>query len=338
MGSHETLTAAMILAATFALSWFATGRVLDWLRRRAILDQPNERSSHTVPTPRGGGWGVMVTLLPAWTAIAFATGNLSQVGPILLGTAALMAVSWIDDRKGLGAAPRFLIQIAAVAAGLAALPDGGMVFQGVFPFWLDRALTAVGWLWFVNLFNFMDGIDGIAGAEAATVGVGVLLVVSVAGLDPALSFYGLAACGAALGFLMWNWHPAELFMGDVGSVPLGYTLGWLLLTLAALGFWPAALLLPAYFLTDATVTLLRRAWQRKKIWQAHREHFYQKATQAGVAHDKVVRAMLAANAALVVLAMASAWIGWIVLAPGCAVIGLLLAYLAGHENGDEQAD
>ncbi len=322
------MSSLLALLGAFALSWLLTGRVLAYLRHRAILDHPNDRSSHSIPTPRGGGWGVMLTLLPAWTLIAVATGGIVQALPILAGAAALMAISWIDDRRGLGPAPRFLTQIAAVAAGLSALPGDGLVFQGLLPLWADRLLAAVGWLWFVNLFNFMDGIDGLAGSEAATVGAGMALVVAVGGLDPGLGLYGLAAAGAALGFLMWNWHPAKLFMGDVGSVPLGFTLGWLLLAVAAGGLWPAALLVPAYFLADATFTLLRRLAEGKKVWQAHREHFYQKATQRGRNHAQVVRLVLVLNAALVALAVVSVQTGWTVLPAGAAAVVLLLALLA----------
>jgi len=317
-----------LLGVCWLLSWALTGRVLAYLRRQAILDHPNDRSSHSIPTPRGGGWGVMLTLLPAWILIGAFTGDIGHALPVLIGVAALMAVSWIDDRRGLGPAPRFLIQIAAVAGGLAALPVDGLVFQGLLPFWADRLTAAIGWLWFVNLYNFMDGIDGLAGSETATIGSGLTLVAVLASLEPALGLYGVAAAGSALGFLMWNWHPAKLFMGDVGSVPLGFALGWLLLSLATAGFWPAALLIPAYFLADATVTLLRRLIGRKKVWQAHREHFYQKATQRGRTHAQVVRLVLALNAALVALATASLPLGWPVLLPGAAAVVLLLAALA----------
>ena len=318
----------LAFAGSVALSWLLTGRVLAYLRHKAILDHPNDRSSHSIPTPRGGGWGVMLTLLPAWTLIAVTVDDPLRTLPILAGAAALMAVSWMDDRRGLGPAPRFLAQIAAVTAGLSALPGDGLVFQGLLPFWADRLMAAVGWLWFVNLFNFMDGIDGLAGSEAASIGAGLALVASLGALDPALALYGLAAAGAALGFLLWNWHPAKLFMGDVGSVPLGFTLGWLLLVMAASGLWVAALLIPAYFLADATFTLLRRLAEGKKVWQAHREHFYQKATQRGRNHAQVVRLVLALNAALLLLAVASLALGWTVLPAGAAAVVLLLALLA----------
>lgn len=324
----ELLAGLGLLAATAVASKALTGRVLVWLRQRAILDRPNERSSHTMPTPRGGGWGLMLTLLPAWALVAAVTGDLLPLLPVLLGAAALMAVSWADDRRGLGAAPRFLAQIAAVAAGLSALPADASVLQGLVPVWLDRLAAGFAWLWFVNLFNFMDGIDGLAGSEAASVGLGAALVAAAGGLGLSFGGYGLAAAGAALGFLAWNWHPAKLFMGDVGSVPLGYALGWLLLALAASGWWEAALLLPAYFLADATITLLRRAAEGKRVWEAHREHFYQRATQRGRSHAQVVRAVIAANAALAALSLLSVPLGWPVVPAGAAVVLLLLAHLA----------
>ncbi|MBI1318971.1 MAG: glycosyl transferase [Candidatus Hydrogenedens sp.] len=318
--------AGAVFAATAVLAWVLTGIVLRHLRRRAILDLPNERSSHTRPTPRGGGWGVMLTLLPAWAAIAWTAG--AGLLPLLAGAALLMAVSWIDDLRGLGAPLRFLAQTAAVAAGIAVLPSGELVFQGWLPPALDRAAAGFCWLWFVNLFNFMDGIDGIAGSEAAAIGLGLAAVAALAGLPPVLVWLGAAAAGAAVGFLVWNWHPAKLFMGDVGSVPLGYLLGWLLLALAGSGAWPAALLLPLYFLADATVTLLRRLARGERVWQAHREHFYQQAVQAGRSHAAVVRAVIVANAVLIALAVLSVRFGWVMVIPGAVVVIGLLFLLA----------
>ncbi len=343
------LSCLAVLATATVVAAGLTGWIGAWLRRKAILDHPNERSSHSVPTPRGGGWGIMLTLLPGWALVAllgpgagaadvgfgvgFGVG--SGAWMILAGVVVLMAVSWIDDRRTLPPAPRFLSQIAVVAVGVAALPADGLVFQGLLPLWADRLVAAIGWLWFVNLFNFMDGIDGLAGSEAATIGGAVALIGALAGLDPAFGLYGLVAAGGALGFLVWNWHPARLFMGDVGSVPLGYALGWLLLSLAASGHWAAALLIPAYFLADATLTLLRRLAEGKKIWQAHREHFYQKATQRGRNHAQVVRLVLALNAALVALAALSLWLpmGWSLLLPGAGAVALLLATLARPVRG-----
>jgi UDP-N-acetylmuramyl pentapeptide phosphotransferase/UDP-N-acetylglucosamine-1-phosphate transferase len=316
-----------LLAGTAGLSWMATGIVLHYLRRNAILDHPNERSSHKIPTPRGGGWGIMLTLLPAMALIGWIVGHFDHVLPAIAGSVGLMAISWMDDRRSRSARLRFGMQIAAVAIGLTALPTGAMVFQGWLPFWPDRIVAAVCWLWFINLFNFMDGIDGLAGSEAASIGAGLAVVAVVAGLGFVPLWLALAAAGAALGFLVWNWHPARVFMGDVGSVPLGFILGWLLLGAAASGQWVAAILVPLYFLADATLTLLRRLFAGKRIWEAHREHIYQRAVQAGHSHSDVVHKVIAANAALAALAAASVGIGWLALPPGIVVVLGLLVWL-----------
>ncbi|UEM21777.1 glycosyltransferase family 4 protein [Skermanella mucosa] len=316
-----------LLAGTAALSYMATGMVLGYLRRNAILDLPNERSSHTVPTPRGGGWGIMATLLPAFALIGWIVGSFDRIGPVLAGAAGLIAVSWMDDRRSRPALFRLAAQVAAVALGLTALPGHDLVFQGWLPLWADRLAAGFCWLWFVNLFNFMDGIDGLAGSEAASIGAGLALVSVTAGLGVVPLWLALATAGAALGFLGWNWHPARVFMGDVGSVPLGYLLGWLLLGAAGAGAWAAALLVPLYFLADATFTLLRRLAAGKRIWQPHREHIYQRAVQAGRSHSGVVLWVLAANAGLVALAAASVTVGWMALVPGALVVLALMAFL-----------
>ena len=315
--------------ATFLASLLATRLVLAQLSRRAILDHPNPRSSHAVPTPRGGGLALIVVLLPAWLLVALLAPGGSPAALWPLGAALMLAaVSWRDDLAGLPALPRIVVHIAAVAMGLLAFAGAGPICGGLLPLPLDRAAAGLVWLWFLNLFNFMDGIDGIAGAETAALGIGVALVAWLAALDPASALYGVTAAAAALGFLWWNWHPARIFLGDVGSVPLGYLLAWLLLELAVRGAWAAALILPLYYLADASFTLLARVVRGERIWRAHREHFYQRAVRGGMSHAQVVHAILIADAALVALAL------WSVAAPAgpplalsVLAVALLLAFL-----------
>jgi UDP-N-acetylmuramyl pentapeptide phosphotransferase/UDP-N-acetylglucosamine-1-phosphate transferase len=212
-----------------------------------------------------------------------------------------------------------------------ALTTAGPVFQG----WLIPGLDAVAagllWLWFINLFNFMDGIDGLAGSEAAAVALGLLLFAGFGdGRDPGLAALAATAAAAALGFLVWNWAPARIFLGDVGSVPSGYLLGFLLLDVAARGGWKIALILPLYFLADATVTLARRLAHGERVWQAHREHFYQQAAQRGLGHAAVVRRVIAADLLLIPCGWAAENGGGIAgLAGSAAVVLVLLANLAG---------
>lgn len=321
-----------LMLAAFACSCGLTRGVLGYLHRRAILDHPNDRSSHSIPTPRGGGWGVVLTWLPALLVLGIAAERLETVLPVLAGAAALVWVSWRDDRGGLPVRVRFGVQAAVVAVGLLALPDG-LIFQGILPFWLDRLAAAFAWLWFLNLFNFMDGIDGIAGGEAASIGLGLAAVTLLAGTDPLTAEQGAVALGAALGFLVWNWHPARVFMGDVGSVPLGYLFAWLLLGLAAQGLWAAALLIPLYFLADATFTLLRRLLAGKKVWQAHREHIYQRAVQGGRTHAAVSGRVLTLNLGLILLALVSVDAPWRALVLGLLVTAGLMVTLSRPVDG-----
>jgi UDP-N-acetylmuramyl pentapeptide phosphotransferase/UDP-N-acetylglucosamine-1-phosphate transferase len=307
--------------AVFFATWIGTGWVLRGLERRAILDHPNERSSHAVPTPRGGGLVLVPVVLVAWAAIAALSDTLDGMWPVLVASSALAIVSWRDDLHGLGPAPRLATQIVAVAIGVFALPGAGQTFQGLLPPLLDGVVTAVIWLWFINIFNFMDGIDGISGAEAACIGGGLLLFALIGGWGSDTALYGLTVFVAALGFLRWNWQPARIFLGDVGSVPLGYCIGWMLLGVAADGHWSPALLLPLYYLADATFTLARRLVRGERIWRAHREHFYQRAVRRGLSHAAVVRAMLFVNVVLVVCASLS------FAGPGFDVAGIVFALL-----------
>ncbi|HJU17765.1 MAG TPA: glycosyltransferase family 4 protein [Stellaceae bacterium] len=314
---------AAALAAGIA-SCLATRALIPLLRRRALLDIPNERSSHAVPTPRGGGLAVIGAVLLVWIGLAAAGRAPSWVGAAALGTALVAAVSWIDDLRGVPPLWRLLAQAVAVAIGLAALPAAH--------FWPVPAFAATGflWLWFVNLFNFMDGIDGLAGSEAAAIGGGIALFAGLgAGLDPGLAPLAAALFGAALGFLVWNWAPAHIFLGDVGSAPLGYLLGFPLFDLALKGRWKIALILPLYFLADATLTLLRRLLRGERIWLPHRRHFYQRAVQCGLGHAAVVKRAIVADLLLVLAGWAAEnGAGAAALAAAAATVALLLLALA----------
>ena len=318
-----------ILASVFALASgaaaLATWLVLRELRRRAILDRPNRRSSHVEPTPRGGGLGVVPVVAVAWAVIALRDPSVTGLGVVLPAALLLGLVSWVDDLRGLSAAVRLLAQGVGVAIGLAALPSDALVFGGLLPLPADRLLAGLLWLWFVNLFNFMDGIDAISGVELASIGAGLTLVAVLVGTLDGLALLAMALVGGAAGFLVWNWPPARVFLGDVGSVPLGYLCGWLLIQAALAGLWWAAAILPLYYLTDATLTLLRRLVRGERIWEAHREHYYQKAVQRGLSHGQVAARILVTNLVLIVAAAASIFAGpWAVL-PAVAAVAVLVA-------------
>ncbi len=284
----------VILVASFSASALLVRPLIGFLRRRAILDIPNERSSHVAATPKGAGIVVLAVILIGWVGLASLAGDgapLGQIVAISSIAAVLGAVSWIDDLKGLSPLFRLLAHIAAAGLAIQIAPFQGMVFQGLLNAPLDAVFAAITWVWFINLFNFMDGIDGISGAQSATICVGVMGIGYLNADLYAYVPYAAVMLGASAGFLVWNWPPAKIFLGDVGSAPLGFLLGWILLSLAAGGHWAAALILPAYYLTDATITLILRAVRGEKVWRAHREHFYQKATSSGLGHGQVTGAV-----------------------------------------------
>jgi len=325
-----TYALAVVIAVLAALSAAGgTALLARVLARRQILDHPNERSSHVRATPRGAGLAVVPVLLIAWAVIAvLSPAARPAIAWVVAGALLLAAVSWRDDLTSLPALPRLAAQAVAVLAGSMTFGGDVLVFQGLLPFWADRLAAALAWLWFVNLFNFMDGIDGIAGTETAAIGLGFALLVLLIGGDATLLALALALAGVALGFLPWNWQPARIFLGDVGSVPLGYALGWLLLSLAAAGQWAPALILPLYYLADATLTLLRRLMRGERVWQAHREHFYQRATQGGRSHGAVAGLVAGTDAVLIALALGATRWPWLALPAAVVVVGLLLAILA----------
>jgi UDP-N-acetylmuramyl pentapeptide phosphotransferase/UDP-N-acetylglucosamine-1-phosphate transferase len=185
-------------------------------------------------------------------------------------------------------------------------------------------------MWWINLFNFMDGIDGLAAGEAAAIGLGLLLFAGLGvGVDPQLAWLAAAIFGAAIGFLVWNWPPARIFLGDVGSTTLGYLTGFLLLGVAFGGHCRVALILPLYFVADATITLGRRLWRGERFWRAHREHFYQRAVGQGQGHAAVTTRVIAADLVLVACGWAAenGW-GAIGVASACVTVVVLLAALA----------
>ncbi len=298
------------------------------LLRRAVLDLPNERSSHVLPTPRGAGLVLVPVVLLLWGALARHGALPGQAGIVLLAALALLLLSFLDDLRGLPAGLRFGLHALAVVAGLWALPDGWSLTQGLLPHWAELLLAGFAWLWFLELTNFMDGIDGISGVELGSIAVGLVLLAALGQLAPGQGLAALLLLAAILGFLAWNWAPAAIFLGDVGSVPLGFLVGWLLLLACGQGLWPVALLLPGYYWADATLTLLKRAKRGEKIWQAHRSHFYQRAL-ASLSHGQVAGAILLANLLLLGAALlASGGHPWIGLVLGLAIVGGLLLWLA----------
>jgi UDP-N-acetylmuramyl pentapeptide phosphotransferase/UDP-N-acetylglucosamine-1-phosphate transferase len=295
---------ALLFVGSFAASLLACGGVRLLLLRFRVLDQPVARSVHIEPTPRGAGLAIIPILTVAWLLLP-AVDPAADALPLVLviGTVLIALTSWLDDLRGLPALPRLAVQAVAVLLGLMALAQLPPVFQGWLPRPLDLTLSGLLWLWFVNLFNFMDGSDAVAGGQALTIGLGLAAIAVDQGWTGLTAAQGLVLGGVALGFLAWNRPPAKIFLGDVGSIPLGYLIGWLLLWAATQGAWTAALILPAWFLTDTTLTLIRRARRRAPLLEAHAEHSNSTAIRLGHSHARVAGLALIANITLALLAL-----------------------------------
>ena len=317
-----------VAIAAALLGWGLTGIVLIAARKSLLLAMPTDRGLHKMPTPVGGGIGLIGATLAVWAIGQWPLNALAIV--IVAAVAALAGLSWLDDRQPLPAIVRFAAQTLIVCTALWNLPHDVRLIYAM-PLGLERAALAFAWLWMINLTNFMDGIDGLAGTEAITIGVGYALVTELApGMKPlgtGLPALALILAGAAAGYLYWNWDPARIFMGDVGSIPLGFLIGLLMFDLLLRGHWAAACILPAYFIADATTTLLWRVARGVKPWDPHREHAYQHAVLAGLTHAQVACHVAVLNISLIALAVLSLAEPWLGVACAAALTAALIAWL-----------
>jgi UDP-N-acetylmuramyl pentapeptide phosphotransferase/UDP-N-acetylglucosamine-1-phosphate transferase len=277
------------------------------LFKRYALARPNARSSHTMPTRQGGGIAVIgATIIVTVGMMYSASAEAGTIPLALLFIAVALAaiVGVIADTHPAYVVPRFALQAAAVALMIYILPDELRVVP-VLPAWIERALLLIGALWFVNLVNFMDGLDWMTVAEVVPITVTLALIGFFENQPPWAIVVSLALCGATIGFASFNRPVAKLFLGDVGSLPIGLILAWLLILVAGSGDWPAVILLPLYYLADATLTLFRRISNGEKVWQAHRSHYYQRATDNGLTVIQIVRRVFIVNLILAALALAT---------------------------------
>ena len=339
MASAENgvLAVVAILAALFSGGLIIA--LMPWLKAYALA-RPNARSSHREPTPQGGGIAVIVaTLLAAWLGVSLAgrtaAGAPGEVLALTLAALALAATGAVDDIRPLPVRLRLALQCAAVGLVLAFIPAESRIIPEL-PWWLERAGLLLGGIWFVNLTNFMDGIDWMTVAEAVPIAGAIILLgllgfLGVVPTSPLL--VAVALFGAMIGFAPFNKPVARLFLGDVGSLPIGLILAWLLFHVAASGHLAAAILLPLYYLADTALTLLRRALAHEPVWQAHRSHFYQRATDGGFSVNAIVLRVFLVNLALGALAMITVVrphgsVSAAALGVGAAMVGMLLESFA----------
>ena len=284
--------------------------VRDFANRRALLDRPNDRSSHAVPKPRLGGLGVVAPLLAVGAGlVAVGAAPATLLAP-LAATAAVALLGIADDLRPIPAWVRLGVHVTlaslVVGASWSRLPAAA----GALGEWLPApavGVLAVLWItWLTNLYNFMDGIDGLAGAQALIASIGLAVVAGGVGAGTT-AWLLLALAGSSVGFLLFNFPPSSIFMGDVGSTAIGFFFGILPLLAEArpVPFEPVALAL-SIFVLDATVTLLRRVAKGEKWYTPHRTHLYQRPVVLGVGHRAVL--LVAAGAMVVVSGCAVEWV------------------------------
>ena len=314
-----TIVASLLAIAIAAL----LSALITWTSRpllqRYALARPNARSSHRIPTPQGAGIAVIAATLlvaSAWAAWA----SVAIPPALVIATIVMALVGFADDIVSLPVLVRLVLQGACVGAVVFTAPDTARIVPAL-PLALERALILLAGVWFVNLVNFMDGLDLMTVAEMVPVSAALLLLGLLGDLSWPAVLIATALCGAMLGFAPFNKPVAKVFLGDVGSLPIGLLLGWCLLELAWRGEAAAALLLPAYYLADSTITLFRRIARREQFWSAHRSHFYQRATDNGFTVSRIIGEVFLVNLALAALAV-------LTVRSGSATV-TLLALLAG---------
>jgi UDP-N-acetylmuramyl pentapeptide phosphotransferase/UDP-N-acetylglucosamine-1-phosphate transferase len=322
---HLAALAFVALAAAIVCAGLIV--LLRPLLQRYALARPNARSSHKVPTPQGAGIAVIgATLL---IGCGFADLTDLRLPIMLIAAVPLIAlVGLIDDLRPIPVLPRLLLQAVAVGAVVFTASDDLRIVPAL-PLAIERGLVLIAGLWFVNLVNFMDGLDLMTVVEAVPVTATLVLVGLFGALPLPAVLIAAALCGALLGFAPFNRPVAKVFLGDVGSLPIGLLLGWCLLHLAWRGHMAAALLLPLYYLVDSTWTLLRRMLRGEPFWAAHRTHFYQRATDNGFTVTRVISEVFVLNLVLAALAIASVELNTVatdilLLIAGAAAVAIVL--------------
>ena len=308
---HAIFAPSIAFAVTLTAVW--------WLARSRYaliaMDRPNERSLHDKPIPRTGGLGLHAGILLAWP-IAWAWASTPAM--LWISVLGLLVVSLIDDIRGLPVLARLAAHLLAsgMVAAFIVFPAHGPVAAGI---------ATLGLAWIINLYNFMDGADGIAGGMAFF-GFSFYGIAAWQAGDAGFALFNFSIAAAAIAFLLFNFHPARIFMGDAGAVPLGFLagatgiIGWLQQDWA----WWFPLLVFSPFIADASVTLARRTVSGARIWEAHRDHYYQRLVRMGWGHRRTALAEYALMTLCGIAAVAG--LGWPVAGQMTMLLAVVLVY------------
>lgn len=283
-----------------------TKPLIVYLKKKQVVDTPNQRTNHKIPTPRGGGLAILICILICFTTIELQSHTNYYLIYLITAISICAAISLLDDIFNISILVRICFQILTVYLTINSLHGYNTTILPYLSLTIEKTLIAIALLGFVNIYNFMDGIDGLAASQTIYIST-IVLIFSIIDpqINPSISYICLSIVGSCLGFLIYNWHPAKIFMGDVGSVTLGLICGWLLINLAIYGYITAAIIIPGYYLADGITTILKRLIHKKKIWQAHSEHYYQLAIRKGKLHSQVTKKIIYCNLILGILSLFS---------------------------------
>jgi UDP-N-acetylmuramyl pentapeptide phosphotransferase/UDP-N-acetylglucosamine-1-phosphate transferase len=330
---QPVLWAAAIVAGCAGLSALLL-QILRPILIRYLLAHPNARSSHRSPTPQGAGLAVMATMFAGCAVgiLVWAPGEEASIFGVLLAAAGLTLLGAIDDAHSLGVWPRLAGQLLAAILVVGLLPTEVRLLPGLMPAGVEDVLLVLGLMWFVNAVNFLDGLDWMTVAQVVPMTLGIVVLQTLGAVPPSIGLLALALLGATLGFAAFNKHPASIFLGDAGSLPIGLILAVMLIFVAEANL-AAALLLSLYTLADATLTLFRRLAAGERVWSAHRTHFYQRAVAQGLSVPQVTArvfllGVLLATLAIVTVLADSTVVDLIMLGLGLLATGLMLYALA----------
>jgi UDP-N-acetylmuramyl pentapeptide phosphotransferase/UDP-N-acetylglucosamine-1-phosphate transferase len=334
MPPFEIAFGVVLVVATAALASLLVLLVKPLLVRY-VMAHPNTRSSHKQATPQGAGIAVVAALIIVLMSVQLwwpqaVSGPL--LFPVILAAIGLAVLGLIDDARPLPVILRLAAQVLAVLLIAFSLPRDLRVFPDAFPFWAERGLIVVGTVYLINAINFLDGIDLITVAQVVPMTLGVAILAYLGATPPNIGILALVLLGAMLGFAVFNKHPAQVFLGDAGSLPIGLLLA-LMLTFVGGRSFVAAMLLALYTLADSGITLIRRALNREPITSAHRSHFYQRAVIGGMSVPAVslrvfVLCLLLAALAVATVLARSPMVDLILLALGATATGYVLYIFA----------
>ncbi|GAB4163839.1 MAG: glycosyltransferase family 4 protein [Rickettsiaceae bacterium] len=322
------LALAILGVVSLILSLCLTKILLRVLTSYGVVDVPSNRRTHVKTTPRGGGLGfviIFITLLPAFVYYRF--GTIEYVNTVLQIFLPLALVSFWDDISHVNIPIRLIIHVLCSVLAIMWLIHPKTILHSEMPIYLDLVIGAIALLTFLNVYNFLDGIDGITVSETIHLSL-TLLILCFLGYDSIpnvdmIIVIDVIILGWAVGFLFFNWQPAKIFLGDIGSISIGFLLGVCLLTVATVGprFFTACVIAALYYIADGGLTILIRIVKGEKIWEPHLQHFFQKSVKKGRSHKRVVKRIIKCNFLLMMFAIAALYY------PLVSVIGALLVVI-----------